>query len=52
MVSLASIEPTMPMQLQLFKDGNTQMKLHGKLVWLAFSFIFKRKWVVLINCFL
>uniref|UniRef100_A0A8C9X773 Nucleoporin 210 n=1 Tax=Sander lucioperca TaxID=283035 RepID=A0A8C9X773_SANLU len=31
MVSLASIEPTMPMELQLFEDGNKQMKLHGKI---------------------
>uniref|UniRef100_A0A8C9X127 Nucleoporin 210 n=1 Tax=Sander lucioperca TaxID=283035 RepID=A0A8C9X127_SANLU len=30
MVSLASIEPTMPMELQLFEDGNKQMKLHGR----------------------
>ncbi|KAA8590872.1 hypothetical protein FQN60_001815 [Etheostoma spectabile] len=30
MVSLASIEPTMPMELQLFQDGNKQMKLHGR----------------------
>ncbi|XP_071332766.1 nuclear pore membrane glycoprotein 210 isoform X1 [Trachinotus anak] len=29
-VSLASIEPTLPMELQLFKDGNKQMKLHGR----------------------
>ncbi|KAG7228133.1 hypothetical protein INR49_013416 [Caranx melampygus] len=29
-VSLASIEPTMPMELQLFEDGNKQMKLHGR----------------------
>ncbi|XP_053281143.1 nuclear pore membrane glycoprotein 210 isoform X2 [Pleuronectes platessa] len=29
-VLLASIEPTVPMELQLFKDGNTQMKLHGR----------------------
>lgn len=29
-VSLASIEPTMPMKLQLIKEGNQQMKLHGK----------------------
>ncbi|XP_078111484.1 nuclear pore membrane glycoprotein 210 isoform X1 [Sander vitreus] len=30
MVSLASIKPTMPMELQLFEDGNKQMKLHGR----------------------
>lgn len=29
-VSLASIEPTLPMELQLFEDGNKQMKLHGR----------------------
>ncbi|XP_035500937.2 nuclear pore membrane glycoprotein 210 isoform X2 [Scophthalmus maximus] len=29
-VLLASIEPTMPMELKLFKDGNKQMKLHGR----------------------
>ncbi|XP_040914179.1 nuclear pore membrane glycoprotein 210 [Toxotes jaculatrix] len=29
-VSLASIEPTMPMELQLFEDGNKQKKLHGR----------------------
>ncbi|KAM3871773.1 nuclear pore membrane glycoprotein 210 [Diretmus argenteus] len=29
-VSLASIEPTMPMELQLVEDGNKQMKLHGR----------------------
>lgn len=28
-VSLASIEPTMPMELQLFEDSKKQMKLHG-----------------------
>lgn len=28
--SLASIEPTLPMELQLFEDGNKQMKLHGR----------------------
>uniref|UniRef100_A0A3Q0R3P0 Nucleoporin 210 n=1 Tax=Amphilophus citrinellus TaxID=61819 RepID=A0A3Q0R3P0_AMPCI len=28
-VSLASIEPTMPMKLQVIKEGNKQMKLHG-----------------------
>lgn len=28
-VSVASIEPTLPMELLLFKDGNKQMKLHG-----------------------
>uniref|UniRef100_A0A3Q3XAI0 BIG2 domain-containing protein n=1 Tax=Mola mola TaxID=94237 RepID=A0A3Q3XAI0_MOLML len=28
-VSVASIEPTMPMELLLFKDGNKQTKLHG-----------------------
>ncbi|CAK6957463.1 LOW QUALITY PROTEIN: nuclear pore membrane glycoprotein 210 [Scomber scombrus] len=28
--SLASIEPTMPMELQLLEDGNKQMKLHGR----------------------
>ncbi|XP_061591816.1 nuclear pore membrane glycoprotein 210 [Cololabis saira] len=27
---LASIEPTMPMELQLHEDGNKQMKLHGR----------------------
>lgn len=27
--SLASIEPTMPMDLQLFEDSKKQMKLHG-----------------------
>ncbi|XP_075955942.1 nuclear pore membrane glycoprotein 210 isoform X1 [Anarhichas minor] len=30
MVSLASIEPTLPMELQLFEDDNKQMKLHGR----------------------
>eukprot|EP00066_Takifugu_rubripes_P011606 XP_011600872.1 PREDICTED: nuclear pore membrane glycoprotein 210 isoform X2 [Takifugu rubripes] len=29
LASVASIEPTMPMELLLFKDGNKQMKLHG-----------------------
>lgn len=29
-VSLASIEPTLPMELQPFEDGNKQMKLHGR----------------------
>uniref|UniRef100_A0A7N8YDB4 Nucleoporin 210 n=1 Tax=Mastacembelus armatus TaxID=205130 RepID=A0A7N8YDB4_9TELE len=29
-VSLASIEPTLPMELQQFEDGNKQMKLHGR----------------------
>ncbi|XP_077404064.1 nuclear pore membrane glycoprotein 210 isoform X2 [Vanacampus margaritifer] len=29
-VSLASIEPTLPMMLQLFEDENKQMKLHGR----------------------
>uniref|UniRef100_A0A4W6EQI1 Nucleoporin 210 n=1 Tax=Lates calcarifer TaxID=8187 RepID=A0A4W6EQI1_LATCA len=29
-VSLASIEPTMPMELQQFEDSNKQMKLHGR----------------------
>ncbi|XP_077371316.1 nuclear pore membrane glycoprotein 210-like isoform X2 [Festucalex cinctus] len=29
-VSLASIEPTLPMRLQLFEDENKQMKLHGR----------------------
>lgn len=29
-VSLASIEPTMPMKLQLLREGNKQMKLHGR----------------------
>ncbi|KAM9342143.1 nuclear pore membrane glycoprotein 210 isoform 2-T2 [Pholidichthys leucotaenia] len=29
-VSLASIEPTIPMELQLLEDGNKQMKLHGR----------------------
>lgn len=29
LVSVASIEPSMPMELLLFKDGNKQMKLHG-----------------------
>uniref|UniRef100_A0A7N6AN17 BIG2 domain-containing protein n=1 Tax=Anabas testudineus TaxID=64144 RepID=A0A7N6AN17_ANATE len=28
-VSLASIEPTVPMELHQFEDGNKQMKLHG-----------------------
>ncbi|XP_034551492.1 nuclear pore membrane glycoprotein 210 isoform X2 [Notolabrus celidotus] len=30
MVSVASIEPTMPMELLQLKDGNKQMKLHGR----------------------
>ncbi|KAM6929481.1 nuclear pore membrane glycoprotein 210 isoform 2-T2 [Lycodopsis pacificus] len=30
MVSLASIEPTLPMELQLFQDDNKQKKLHGR----------------------
>ncbi|KAM9350611.1 nuclear pore membrane glycoprotein 210 [Symphorus nematophorus] len=29
-VSLASIEPTLPMELLPLKDGNKQMKLHGR----------------------
>ncbi|XP_067383479.1 nuclear pore membrane glycoprotein 210 isoform X2 [Channa argus] len=29
-VSLASIEPTFPMQLKQFEDANKQMKLHGR----------------------
>ncbi|XP_029363031.1 nuclear pore membrane glycoprotein 210 isoform X2 [Echeneis naucrates] len=29
-VSLASVEPALPMELHLFKDGNKQMKLHGR----------------------
>ncbi|KAM3617700.1 uncharacterized protein V6R79_009936 [Siganus canaliculatus] len=29
-VSVASIEPTMPMELLQLKDGNKQMKLHGR----------------------
>ncbi|XP_041655352.1 nuclear pore membrane glycoprotein 210 isoform X2 [Cheilinus undulatus] len=29
-VSLASVEPTMPMDLLQFEDGNKQMKLHGR----------------------
>ncbi|XP_026223610.1 nuclear pore membrane glycoprotein 210 isoform X2 [Anabas testudineus] len=29
-VSLASIEPTVPMELHQFEDGNKQMKLHGR----------------------
>ncbi|KAJ3587076.1 hypothetical protein NHX12_013466 [Muraenolepis orangiensis] len=28
--SLASIEPSMPMELQLYEDGHSQMKLHGR----------------------
>lgn len=28
-LSLASIEPTMPMELELLEDSNKQMKLHG-----------------------
>lgn len=28
-VSLASIEPTMPMELELLQDSNKQKKLHG-----------------------
>jgi nuclear pore complex protein Nup210 len=28
-VSLASIEPTMPMKLELLQDSNKQKKLHG-----------------------
>uniref|UniRef100_A0A8D0CQQ4 Nucleoporin 210 n=1 Tax=Sander lucioperca TaxID=283035 RepID=A0A8D0CQQ4_SANLU len=39
MVSLASIEPTMPMELQLFEDGNKQMKLHGKALCLALNLL-------------
>lgn len=31
-VSLASIEPTMPMELQLFKDASKQNKMHGTAV--------------------
>ncbi|XP_068453673.1 nuclear pore membrane glycoprotein 210 isoform X2 [Clinocottus analis] len=30
MVSLASIEPASPMELQLFQDDSKQMKLHGR----------------------
>ncbi|KAF7668093.1 hypothetical protein LDENG_00033900 [Lucifuga dentata] len=30
MVSLASIEPTEPMKLELLEDGNKQKKLHGR----------------------
>ncbi|KAM9856209.1 nuclear pore membrane glycoprotein 210 [Aulostomus maculatus] len=29
-VSLASVEPTIPMELQLFEEENKQMKLHGR----------------------
>uniref|UniRef100_H3C4Q9 Nucleoporin 210 n=1 Tax=Tetraodon nigroviridis TaxID=99883 RepID=H3C4Q9_TETNG len=29
LVSVASVEPSMPMELLLLKDGNKQMKLHG-----------------------
>lgn len=29
--SLASIEPTIPMDLQLFEDSKKQMKLHGNI---------------------
>ncbi|XP_035995172.1 nuclear pore membrane glycoprotein 210 isoform X2 [Fundulus heteroclitus] len=29
-VSLASVEPTLPMELQLFEDSKKQMKLHGR----------------------
>ena len=34
--SVASIEPTMPMELQLHEDDNKQMKLHGKIMCLSF----------------
>lgn len=44
LVSVASIEPSMPMELLLFKDGNKQMKLHGNTSTLAFNHIlFLRK---------
>lgn len=45
-VSLASIEPTMPMKLQLLREGNKQMKLHGKRSYHFISFelqIYERK---------
>ena len=38
-VSVASIEPTMPMKLLLLKDGNKQTKLHGKTQQLASNLI-------------
>lgn len=53
-VSLASIEPTLPMELQLLEDGNKQMKLHGKTLQLVFKpfadglcfVLLLREWVV------
>lgn len=36
-MSVASIEPTMPMELLQIKDGNKQMKLHGDASKIAFS---------------
>ncbi|TKS77795.1 Nuclear pore membrane glycoprotein 210 [Collichthys lucidus] len=36
-VPVASIEPTLPMELLLFKDANKQMKLHGKTLRLALN---------------
>lgn len=34
-VSVASFEPSMPMELLQLEDGNKQMKLHGKTLRLA-----------------
>lgn len=42
--SVASIEPTFPMELLPFKDGNKQTKLHGKTsrlsLYLSIVFVF------------
>lgn len=37
--SVASIEPSLPMELLLLKDGNKQMKLHGNTPALAGCFL-------------
>lgn len=37
--SLASIESTMPMELQLLEDGNKQMKLHGTTLQLVLNLL-------------
>lgn len=36
LVSVASVEPSMPMELLSFKDGNKQMKLYGNTPAFAF----------------
>lgn len=41
--SLASIEPTMPMEFQLLEEGQKQMKLHGKNLFTFYLILFRYK---------